>query len=199
LQRYTPGISVPAIDEKPDIADADALRRALSHARGIYLPDPERATAGIHFAKVLRTLGIMDLLRSRLRPYPNGATAMRAMADAGEPDLIGCTQVSEILLRAGWNWWGSCPVNLRCRRRMRRRCVVMRQRRSWRRRSARCLEGRRRSRCGVAEGSLFEFRSGEIQSPKSNVATELAGAVLVQHLFDCSPDGVVFGGQRTLP
>ena len=85
----------------PDISDASKLRSALLDARGIYLPDPERATAGIHFANVLRTLGIYDSVRQRLRPFPSGATAMRMMADAGEPDLIGCTQVTEIRYTAG--------------------------------------------------------------------------------------------------
>ena len=109
LGRVDTGIAVPEIDQKPDIADAEALRRALSRARGIYLPDPERATAGIHFANVLRQLGILDQVRPRLRPYPNGATAMRAMADAGEPDLIGCTQISEILYTSGVALVGALP------------------------------------------------------------------------------------------
>ena len=109
LGKVATGIAVPDIDEKPDISDADALRRALSHARGIYLPDPERATAGIHFANVLRHLGILDQVRPNLRAFPNGATAMRAMADAGEPDLIGCTQVSEILYTSGVALVGVLP------------------------------------------------------------------------------------------
>lgn len=96
LGRVYTGIAVPATQPMPDIGDAAKLRSALLDARGIYLPDPERATAGIHFANVLRALGIYDSVRKRLRPFPNGATAMRAMADAGEPDLIGCTQVTEI-------------------------------------------------------------------------------------------------------
>ena len=36
-----------------------------------------------------------------MRPYPNGATAMRAMADAGDSELIGCTQVTEIRYTQG--------------------------------------------------------------------------------------------------
>ena len=103
------GIAVPAGAEKPDIGDADALRHTLARAQGIYLPDPERATAGIHFAKVLRTIGIYDQVRQRLRAFPNGATAMRAMADAGEPDLIGCTQASEILYTTGVDLVGLLP------------------------------------------------------------------------------------------
>jgi molybdate transport system substrate-binding protein len=96
LGRVQTGIAVPAGQAKPDITNAEALRRTLLSARGIYLPDPERATAGIHFTNVLRTLGIFDHVRERLRPFPSGAAAMRAMADAGAPDLIGCTQVTEI-------------------------------------------------------------------------------------------------------
>jgi molybdate transport system substrate-binding protein len=109
LGKVQTGIAVPAGSERPDIADADALRRTLKRARGIYLPDPERATAGIHFANVLRAIGVHDDVRERLRPFPNGATAMRAMADAGEPDLIGCTQVSEILYTQGVELVGLLP------------------------------------------------------------------------------------------
>lgn len=96
LGRVQTGIAVPAGQVKPDITNAEALRRTLLSARGIYLPDPERATAGIHFTNVLRALGIFDHVRERLRPFPSGTAAMRAMADAGAPDLIGCTQVTEI-------------------------------------------------------------------------------------------------------
>lgn len=105
---YT-GMAVPDAQPVPNIGDAGALRRALLNARGIYLPDPERATAGIHFANVLRSLGIYEDVRQWLRPYPNGATAMRAMADAGEPDLIGCTQVTEINYTPGVRLAGTLP------------------------------------------------------------------------------------------
>lgn len=109
LGKVLTGIAVPAGQVRPGVADADALRRALSGARGIYLPDPERATAGIHFANVLRTLGIFDAVRERLHAFPNGATAMRAMADAGQPDLIGCTQVTEINYTEGVTLVGVLP------------------------------------------------------------------------------------------
>ena len=84
----------------PPVGDADSLRAALLAADAIYFPDPKLATAGIHFAKVLDRLGIRDAVADRLRPYPNGATAMREMASAqGRP--IGCTQVTEILNTPG--------------------------------------------------------------------------------------------------
>ncbi len=109
LGRVHTGMAVPASQPMPDIGDASRLRSALLDARGIYLPDPERATAGIHFANVLRSLGIYDSVRARLRPFPNGETAMRAMADAGEPDLIGCTQVTEIKYVGGVSLVGVLP------------------------------------------------------------------------------------------
>jgi molybdate transport system substrate-binding protein len=50
---------------------------------------------------VMKQLGIDNQVASRLRPYPNGATAMAEMAKCPEPGVIGCTQVTEILYTAG--------------------------------------------------------------------------------------------------
>jgi molybdate transport system substrate-binding protein len=52
---------------------------------------------------VMKQLGIDGQVASRLRPYPNGATAMAQMAQCPEPGVIGCTQVTEILCAAGVN------------------------------------------------------------------------------------------------
>ena len=110
LGRVCTGIAVPASAPVPRIGSPGELRAALCSARGIYLPDPERATAGIHFVNVLRELGIFEEVRARLRPFPNGATAMRAMADAADPDLIGCTQVTEINYTPGVVLCGVLPA-----------------------------------------------------------------------------------------
>ena len=96
LGKVATGIAVPAGRPRPDVSDPQALRSALLAASSVWFPDPERATAGIHFVKVLQALGIAGTLRSRFRPWPNGATAMREMAAAGDPGAIGCTQVTEI-------------------------------------------------------------------------------------------------------
>lgn len=83
-------------DPVPDVSSGEALRAALLAADAIYFPDPAKATAGIHFTKVLEQLGIHREVEGRLREFPNGATAMRNLADArGHP--IGCTQATEIL------------------------------------------------------------------------------------------------------
>jgi molybdate transport system substrate-binding protein len=101
LGRVLTGIAVRSDEAMPDVSSRESLAKALLVAKGIYFPDPERATAGIHFANVLRQLGIYDEVASRLRPYPNGATAMAAMAATSESDLIGCTQVTEIKYTEG--------------------------------------------------------------------------------------------------
>jgi molybdate transport system substrate-binding protein len=101
LGRVRTGIAVRAADEAPAVDTPDALRAALLDADAIYFPDPERATAGIHFAKVLRELGIDAAVRGRLHPFPNGATAMRELAAASSARPIGCTQHTEILYTPG--------------------------------------------------------------------------------------------------
>src|SRR5438046_2748841 len=58
LGRVRTGIAVQAGAPLPDIGDRSALRNALLASTAIYVPDPQRATAGIHFAEVLRKLGI---------------------------------------------------------------------------------------------------------------------------------------------
>ena len=105
------GVAVRTGDPAPAIGDADALRAALRAADGIYFPDPKLATAGIHFAKVLEKLGIADEAAPRLRTFPNGATAMRALADANGGRPIGCTQITEILNTAGVTLVGHLPTD----------------------------------------------------------------------------------------
>jgi molybdate transport system substrate-binding protein len=90
-------IAVRRDDPAPPIADAADLRAALLAGGEIYFPDPKLATAGIHFAGVLDRLGIAAEVAPRLRTFPNGATAMRALAAATGQRPIGCTQATEIL------------------------------------------------------------------------------------------------------
>ena len=94
-------IAVRAGDPPPPVGDASALRAALLASDAIHFPDPEQATAGIHFAKVLRDLGISDAVAGRLKTAPNGATAMRALAESKDKRPIGCTQATEILSTPG--------------------------------------------------------------------------------------------------
>jgi molybdate transport system substrate-binding protein len=88
-------------DPTPTVGSAAELRAALLASDAIHFPDPEQSTAGIHFAKVLRDLGVWDAIADRLRPAPNGATAMRALAASTSRHPIGCTQATEIIATPG--------------------------------------------------------------------------------------------------
>jgi molybdate transport system substrate-binding protein len=91
------------------IRNLDDLKALLGSAPAIYFPDPVKATAGIHFLKVLQALGLAGDA-SRLRTFPNGATAMAALAQAPEADAVGCTQVTEILITQGVQLTGLLPA-----------------------------------------------------------------------------------------
>jgi molybdate transport system substrate-binding protein len=84
-----------------EVDSPNALKELLERAGAIYFPDPAKATAGIHFMKVLGALGLVVPLATRLRTFPNGAAAMAALAQAPEPEAVGCTQVTEILYTPG--------------------------------------------------------------------------------------------------
>ena len=103
------GVAVKAGSRHPPIGNREELAAAFRAAKAIYHPDPEKATAGIHFMNVLKALGLDQELKARLRPYPNGATAMGEMARSNEPDLIGCTQETEINYTPGVELAGSLP------------------------------------------------------------------------------------------
>lgn len=96
VARVTTAIAVRARDPLPDIGSKDALRAALLAADEIHFPDPALSTAGIHFGKVLKELGVWSAAGGRLRPAPNGTKAMKALANSPAARPIGCTQETEI-------------------------------------------------------------------------------------------------------
>ena len=102
------GVAVRSGEAKPDVSTPEALKAVLSKASGVYFPNPQKATAGIHFMKVLRALGIDGELQDRIHNFPNGATSMAEMAKAA-PGAVGCTQVTEILHVRGVDLVGLLP------------------------------------------------------------------------------------------
>ena len=84
-----------------DVSSPAALKTAFLAASGVYIPDPFKSTAGIHIMQVLRQLELETALADRLHAFPNGATAMKAMADSRDMGAIGCTQITEILMTEG--------------------------------------------------------------------------------------------------
>ena len=98
------GIALRASDASPRIDTEDDVRNAFLAADALYIPDPVKSTAGIHVLKVLDLLGIGAAMEAKIRAFPNGATAMRAMCDTRGGHPVGCTQKTEILATAGAAW-----------------------------------------------------------------------------------------------
>jgi molybdate transport system substrate-binding protein len=110
LGRVRTAIAVRENDPLPEISSGDALRKLMLASAAIYLPDAERATAGIHFVKVLHALGVYETVKPRLRSYANGAMAMRELARSTEPTAVGCTQSTEIKYTPGVTFVGPLPA-----------------------------------------------------------------------------------------
>jgi molybdate transport system substrate-binding protein len=105
---YT-GVALLSQAAPVSVADSAALKALLSGATKLYFPDAALSTAGIHFMKVLTALGLHESHRPRFAQFPNGATAMRALAEAGDAQAVGVTQCSEILITEGVQWIGPLP------------------------------------------------------------------------------------------
>lgn len=104
------GVAVPAGRPLPSVGSAEALAAALQAASSVWIPDTVRSTAGIHMRKVFDSLNLSQALAQRLREFPNGATAMRAMAESGDSHALGFTQISEILFTQGVALAGPLPA-----------------------------------------------------------------------------------------
>lgn len=109
LGRVKTGVAVKKGTPRPNVSRAETLASALMGAEAVYVPDLKKSTAGKHIANVLAELGIASEVAGRIREFPNGAAAMRAMADAPGIYSIGCTQVSEILYTEGAELVGALP------------------------------------------------------------------------------------------
>ncbi len=103
------GVAVKKGTPRPNVNRAQTLASALLGAEEIYVPDMKKLTAGKHIAGMLSEMGIAEEVAERVREFPNGAAAMRAMADSPGIYAIGCTQVSEILYTEGAELVGPLP------------------------------------------------------------------------------------------
>ena len=109
IGRVETAIAVRAGDPLVSVDDAASLGEVLLGADAIFVPDTKTSTAGIHVAKVLQQLGIAEAVADRLRVYPNGATAMRHLAETDAIKPVGCTQSTEIINTKGVKLSGSLP------------------------------------------------------------------------------------------
>ncbi|OAF14578.1 molybdate ABC transporter substrate-binding protein [Bradyrhizobium neotropicale] len=109
IGRVETALAVRARDPKVTVRTEADLREVLRTADAIFVPDTKASTAGMHVAKILDQLGIAYEVASRLKIYPNGATAMRELAASTAQRPIGCTQATEIIATDGIVLSGSLP------------------------------------------------------------------------------------------
>ncbi len=105
------GLAVKAGRELPHVNTSESLKQLLMQASGVFIADPKLATAGIHFMKVITELGLADVVKKKLHTFPNGHTAMRALADSKDIDGLGCTQETEVKFTGGVQWAGELPAD----------------------------------------------------------------------------------------
>ena len=96
---------------KPDISTPEAFKQALLNAKAIAYSDPAAGGAsGVHYAKVLERLGIVDQMKAKTKhPPPSGNTANLVVA--GEADLA-VQQEPEVMSVAGVDMVGPLPGDL---------------------------------------------------------------------------------------
>lgn len=110
--RVETALAVRNRDPKVAARTEAELREVLRSADAIFVPDIKASTAGQHVAKVLDQLGIAYEVASRLKIFPNGATAMRELANSTATRPIGCTQATEIIATEGIALSGALPPGI---------------------------------------------------------------------------------------
>lgn len=110
LGRVETALAVRNRDPKVTVKTEADLREVLRSADAIFVPDTKASTAGQHVARVLDQIGIAYEVASRLKIFPNGATAMRELAASTAQRPIGCTQATEIIATDGIVLSGSLPA-----------------------------------------------------------------------------------------
>ena len=102
------GIGVRTGDIAPDISTPEALKAALLAAPSFAYGDPATgATTGIHFAKLLETLGIVEAVKAKAVLRRGGLLVMKEVADGKA--AFGFTQTSEIKAVPGVRIAGYLP------------------------------------------------------------------------------------------
>src|SRR5438552_17339129 len=90
------GLAFSPGSAKPDISTPEKLKAALLAAKRIAYSDPARgATVGIHFMKVIESLGVKDEVQRKATVAKDGPETMRLVLE--EKIDLGVTQIPEIL------------------------------------------------------------------------------------------------------
>jgi molybdate transport system substrate-binding protein len=102
------GIGVRNGDTAPDISTPEALKAALLAAPSFAYGDPATgATTGVHFAKLLETMGIVEAVKAKSVLRRGGLLVMKEVAEGKA--AFGFTQTSEIKAVPGVKIAGYLP------------------------------------------------------------------------------------------
>lgn len=105
------GVVVRKGAPKPDISTPEALKHTLLAAKSITYLDPAGGgTSGVHFAKVLDSLGIANEMKPKTILHPNAGTAGILVAN-GEAE-IGINLIQELMPLPGIDLVGPLPGDL---------------------------------------------------------------------------------------
>jgi molybdate transport system substrate-binding protein len=105
------GIAVRKGEPKPDISTPEALKGALLATRSIGYGNPAAGGAGgVHFAKVIERLGIVDQMKPKTK-YPMPGGFVGSMLVSGEVDL-GVQLIPELIFISGIELVGPLPGDL---------------------------------------------------------------------------------------
>jgi molybdate transport system substrate-binding protein len=110
LARCGVGLAVRAGAPRPDVSTADALKKALLDTRSIIYTS--EGASGIHFARVIETLGIADAIEAKAHRQTGGLVAERLVS--GEVELA-VQQIPELLAVEGVELVGPLPEPLQTR------------------------------------------------------------------------------------
>jgi molybdate transport system substrate-binding protein len=107
------GVAVRAGAAKPDIATAEAFKRALLGAKAIAASNPAGGGAsGTHFAAVLVRLGIADAVAAKLKYSGGGMGGLAGTLVANGEAELGVQQISELMAAGGVDIVGPLPPEL---------------------------------------------------------------------------------------
>ena len=92
---------------KPDIATAEAFKRALLAARSVVRS--QEGASGFYFDKLMQRLGIADAMRGKIVPGPSGRIA--ELVARGEAEMA-VQQIPELLPVSGVDFVGPLPAEI---------------------------------------------------------------------------------------
>jgi len=103
------GLAVKRGTPVPDISTVEALKKTLLQAKSVAHADGTRgATSGLHFAKMIDTLGLREALQPKLVILPFGVDVIEGVGE-GKFEL-GASQSSEIVPYSSVTYVGDLPA-----------------------------------------------------------------------------------------